>query len=133
MDDVASAKECLQLAPYEGILIDSDSLIFVDVLALVKLLRHESSDTSIFVFSRYLDLEQRVCLFEAGVDDCVCEPFFGSAPRSIDTAASGGVGPGAVQHDDCVSLWRSGSVSGAAKSDTIGKGNRSAPERVSAA
>ena len=81
MDDVASAKECLQmarLAPYEGVLIDSDSLIFVDVLALVKLLRHESSDTSIFIFSRCLDLEQRLSLFEAGVDDCVCEPFFAS-------------------------------------------------------
>ena len=81
MDDVASAKECLQmarLAPYEGVLIDSDSLIFVNVLALVKLLRHESSDTSIFVFSRCLDLEQRLSLFEAGVDYCVCEPFFAS-------------------------------------------------------
>jgi len=69
MDDVASAKECLQvaqLARYEGVLIDSDSLIFVDVLALVKLLRHESPDTSIFVFFRYLDLEQRLCRFEAG-------------------------------------------------------------------
>jgi two-component system, OmpR family, response regulator len=81
IDDVASAKECLQaaqLARYEGVLIDSDSLIFVDVLALVKLLRHENSDTSIFVFSRYLDLEQRLRLFEAGVDDCVGEPFFAS-------------------------------------------------------
>ena len=81
MDDVASAKECLQmarLAPYEGVLIDSDPLIFVNVLALVKLLRHESSDTSIFIFSRCLDLEQRLSLFEAGVDDCVCEPFFAS-------------------------------------------------------
>ncbi len=63
-----------QLARYEGVLIDSDSLIFVDVLALVKLLRHEGSDTSIFVFFRYLDLEQGL----AGVDGCVCEPFFAS-------------------------------------------------------
>ena len=81
VDDVASEKECLQvaqLARYEGVLIDSDLLVFVDVLALVKLLRHESSDTSIFIFSRGLDLEQRLCLFEAGVDDCVCEPFFAS-------------------------------------------------------
>jgi two-component system, OmpR family, response regulator len=81
MDDVDSAKECLQLAQlarYEGVLIDSDSLIFVDVLALVKLLRNEHSDISIFVFSRYLDLEQRLRLFQAGVDDCVCEPFFAS-------------------------------------------------------
>ena len=81
VDDVASEKECLQvaqLARYEGVLIDSDLLVFVDVLALVKLLRHENPDTSIFVLSRYLDLEQRLCLFEAGVDDCVCEPFFAS-------------------------------------------------------
>ena len=79
MDDVASAKECLQvaqLARYEGVLLDSDSLIFADVLALVKLLRHENSGTSIFVLSGYLELEQRLRLFEAGVDDCVCEPFF---------------------------------------------------------
>jgi two-component system OmpR family response regulator len=81
MDDVASAKECLQvaqLARYEGVLIGSDSLIFANVLALVKLLRHENPDTTIFVLSHYLDLEQRLCLFEAGVDDCVCEPFFAS-------------------------------------------------------
>jgi two-component system, OmpR family, response regulator len=81
VDDVPSAKQCLQaahLARYEGILIDSDSSIFADVLALVKLLRHENPDTSIFVLSRYLDLEQRLCLFEAGVDDCVGEPFFAS-------------------------------------------------------
>jgi two-component system, OmpR family, response regulator len=31
-----------------------------------------------FVLSRYLELVQRLCLFEAGVDDCVCEPFFAS-------------------------------------------------------
>jgi two-component system, OmpR family, response regulator len=30
------------------------------------------------VFARYLDLEQRLRLFEAGVDDCVREPFFAS-------------------------------------------------------
>jgi two-component system OmpR family response regulator len=81
MDEVASAKGCLQAAQlvrYEGVLIDSDSLIFVDVLALVKLLRQDNSDTSIFILSRYLDLEQRLCLFEAGVDDCVSEPFFAS-------------------------------------------------------
>ena len=29
-------------------------------------------------FARYLDLEQGLRLFEAGVDDCVCEPFFAS-------------------------------------------------------
>jgi two-component system, OmpR family, response regulator len=81
VETVVSAKECLefaQFAQYEAVLIDSDSLIFADVLALVRLLRHENAATSIFVFSRYLDLEQRLCLFEAGVDDCVGEPFFAS-------------------------------------------------------
>jgi two-component system, OmpR family, response regulator len=81
VETVVSAKECLQLArfaPYEGILVDSDSLIFADVVLLVKLLRQENANTSLFVFARYLDLEQRLQLFEAGVDDCVREPFFAS-------------------------------------------------------
>jgi two-component system OmpR family response regulator len=81
VETVASAQECLQFtqfAQYEGVLVDSDSLTFADVLALVRLLRQQHSDISIFVFARYLDLEQRLCLFEAGVDDCVREPFFAS-------------------------------------------------------
>jgi two-component system, OmpR family, response regulator len=81
VETVVSARECLQLtrfAPYEGVLVDSDSLIFGDIVLLVKLLRQENSDTSLFVFARYLDLEQRLQLFEAGVDDCVREPFFAS-------------------------------------------------------
>jgi two-component system OmpR family response regulator len=45
---------------------------------LVKLLRQENPGTSIFVFARYLDLDQRLKLFEAGADDCVREPFFAS-------------------------------------------------------
>jgi len=32
----------------------------------------------LFVFARYPDLEQRLALFEAGVDDYVREPFFAS-------------------------------------------------------
>jgi two-component system OmpR family response regulator len=81
VETVVSAKECLQLtrfAPYAGVLIDSDALIFGDVVLLVKLLRQENSGTAIFVFARYLDLEQRLQLFAAGVDDCVREPFFAS-------------------------------------------------------
>ena len=81
VEKVASAKECLQFArfsQYEGVLIDSDSLIFGDIVLLVKLLRQENSDAALFVFARYLDLEQRLRLFEAGVDDCVREPFFAS-------------------------------------------------------
>jgi two-component system OmpR family response regulator len=81
IDDVASAKECLQLAQfaqYEAVLVDSDSQIFADVVALIRVLRQENSAASLFVFARYLDLEQRLLLFEAGVDDCVHEPFFAS-------------------------------------------------------
>jgi two-component system OmpR family response regulator len=81
VETVVSAKECLQFArfaQYEGMLVDSDSLIFCDVLVLIQLLRQEHSDAAIFVFARYLDLEQRLRLFEAGVDDCVREPFFAS-------------------------------------------------------
>jgi two-component system OmpR family response regulator len=32
----------------------------------------------VFVFARYLDLEQRLGLFAAGADDCLREPFFAS-------------------------------------------------------
>jgi len=81
VETVVSARECLQLtrfAPYEGVLVDSDSLIFGDIVLLVKLLRQENSNAALFVFARYLDLEQRLQLFEAGVDDCVREPFFAS-------------------------------------------------------
>jgi two-component system, OmpR family, response regulator len=76
-----SAKECLQFAQfaqYEGVLVDSDSLIFADAVALVRLLRQENSCASLFILARYLDLEQRLRLFEAGIDDCVHEPFFAS-------------------------------------------------------
>jgi two-component system OmpR family response regulator len=81
METAASAKECLQFAQFaqfEGVLVDSDSLIFADALALVRLLRQENSDASLFILARYLDLEQRLHLFEAGIDDCVDEPFFAS-------------------------------------------------------
>jgi two-component system OmpR family response regulator len=81
VDTVVSAKECLQFArfaQYEGVLVDSDALIFADALALVRLLRQENSDASLFIVARYLDLEQRLRLFEAGIDDCVREPFFAS-------------------------------------------------------
>jgi two-component system, OmpR family, response regulator len=81
VETVVSAKECLlftRFAQYSGVLIDSDSLVFEDTLVLVKYLRQENSDAALFVFARYLDLEQRLRLFEAGVDDCVREPFFAS-------------------------------------------------------
>jgi two-component system, OmpR family, response regulator len=81
VETAVSAKECLQFAQfaqYEGVLVDSDSLIFADAVALVRLLRQENSDASLFILARYLDLEQRLHLFEAGIDDCVHEPFFAS-------------------------------------------------------
>ena len=79
VDTAVSAEECLQFAQvtlYEAILVDADSPNFGDVLTLVKLLRQPHPDASLFVFARYLDLEQRLRLFEAGVDDYVHEPFF---------------------------------------------------------
>jgi two-component system OmpR family response regulator len=80
----ASANECLQfaeVAPYEAVLVDADPLKFGDVLTLVKRLRQVNPDASLFVFARYLDLQQRLSLFEAGSDDCVGEPFF--APEMV--------------------------------------------------
>ena len=81
VDAVVSPKDCLQLArfsEYDAVLLDSDSLVFSDVLTMVNLLRQERSNTAIFVLVRFLDLAQRLRLFEAGVDDCVREPFFAS-------------------------------------------------------
>jgi two-component system OmpR family response regulator len=114
VETVVSAKECLefaQFAQYAAVLIDSDSLIFADALALVRLLRQENSAASLFVFARYLDLEQRLLLFDAGVDDCVREPFFASelAVRlglsiRLRRAASDGVASKAV------SVLRSGDL-----------------------
>jgi two-component system, OmpR family, response regulator len=81
VDAVGSPKDCLQFArfsQYEGILLDASSLNFKDLLLLVRLLRQENSALALFVFERYLDLEQRLHLFEAGADDCVHEPFFAS-------------------------------------------------------
>ena len=81
VETVGSAKECsysTQRAHYDGVLVDSDSLDFKDTLDLIKHLRAQNADTSLFVFARYPDLEQRLALFEAGVDDYVREPFFAS-------------------------------------------------------
>ena len=81
VETAASANECLQFAQlvrYEAILVDADPLKFGDVLTLVERLRQVTPDASLFVFARYLDLEQRLGLFDAGSDDCVGEPFFAS-------------------------------------------------------
>jgi two-component system OmpR family response regulator len=79
VETAVSAEQCLQFAQvtlYEGILVDADPPNFGDVLTLIKIMRQADQRTSLFVFGRYLDLEQRLSLFEAGVDDCVHEPFF---------------------------------------------------------
>jgi DNA-binding response OmpR family regulator len=81
VEKVASATQCSQFARfarYDAVLIDSDSLVFSQTLLLVNQLRRENPGTSLFVFARYLDLEQRLGLFESGADDCVREPFFAS-------------------------------------------------------
>jgi two-component system, OmpR family, response regulator len=81
VEHVAAVEECSQFtrfARYDAVLIDSDALVFAETLVLVKQLRHENPDASLFVFARYLDLEQRLGLFAAGADDCVREPFFAS-------------------------------------------------------
>jgi len=81
MQNTASVKECVQLSrlgKYEGFLVDSDTLGFGDTVLLVQMLRQEHSDAALFVFAHYLDLEQRLRLLDAGVDECVIGPFFGS-------------------------------------------------------
>jgi two-component system OmpR family response regulator len=81
LEKVSSAQECSRLsrfAGYDGVLVDSDALVFAETLVLLKQLRQQNSDASLFVFARYLDLEQRLSLFAAGADDCVREPFFAS-------------------------------------------------------
>jgi two-component system OmpR family response regulator len=81
VETAGSVQECLssaRFAKYDGILLDSDALPFAETLILVKQLRQENVDAALFVLARYLDLEQRLSLFDAGVDDCVREPFFAS-------------------------------------------------------
>jgi two-component system, OmpR family, response regulator len=77
---VQSARECLECArftQYDAVLVDADPANLCGVLALIKLLRQHRSDASLFVFEHNLDLGQRLHLFDAGVDDCVRDRFFG--------------------------------------------------------
>jgi ActR/RegA family two-component response regulator len=75
VETAASAKECLQFAQvtrYEGILVDTDSLDFGDVVTLIKLLRHANCNTALFVFAGYLNLQQRLhCLKQEWMTTCV--------------------------------------------------------------
>ena len=76
-----SAKECLHSArsvQYDALLVDAECLDFCDLLALVKSLRHENCDASLIVFEHNLDLDHRLHLFDAGVDDCVRDAFSAS-------------------------------------------------------
>src|ERR1700733_11492092 len=59
VETAASLKVCMELAQaktFEGIVLDSDPLLFGDVLALVAFLRHSNSEAALFVCARYLDL-----------------------------------------------------------------------------
>jgi two-component system, OmpR family, response regulator len=79
IETASSAKECLQnarLTEYEAILLDAQPESYADVLILIKLLRDEQPNAALFVFERHLEPDQRLGLFEAGVDDCVHEAFF---------------------------------------------------------
>jgi hypothetical protein len=73
-ETVDCAKNCLevaQFAQYQAVLVDSDSLIFADALALVRLLRQENCDASLFVFARHLDLELRQAASDVVVSNVV--------------------------------------------------------------
>jgi DNA-binding response OmpR family regulator len=137
-DKAASAKECLELTrfgPYAGVLVDSDSLMFQDIVLLVKLLREENPGASIFVFARYLDLYLRLKLFEAGADDCVLEPFFtselavrlGLSIRLRQAATD----PAPSQHGGSATFRRPGTGPHPAKSHPEGKNHRSAAQGIS--
>jgi two-component system, OmpR family, response regulator len=81
VENMSSAKDCshfTRFARYDAVLIDSDALVFTETLLVVKQLRQENPAAALFVFARYLDLEERLSLFAAGADDCVREPFFAS-------------------------------------------------------
>jgi two-component system OmpR family response regulator len=81
LDCVNTVADCIayfRLSPYTGVLVDADSIGFAQALGLVKRLRHHHPSTAIFIVERYLDLEQRLTLFEAGADECIHDPFFAS-------------------------------------------------------
>jgi DNA-binding response OmpR family regulator len=78
VDSPEACSYSTRLAHYDGVLVDSSSLDFQNTLDLIKQLRRDNADASLFVFAQYPDLEQRLALFEAGVDDYVREPFFAS-------------------------------------------------------
>jgi DNA-binding response OmpR family regulator len=57
VETATSAKECVQLTrltQYEGVLVDSESVPFAGLVALIRLLRQENSGAALFVFARQL-------------------------------------------------------------------------------
>jgi two-component system, OmpR family, response regulator len=86
LEIASSPKECILFANharYDAILVDSTTILFDDVVELVNTLRQADSAAAIFVLARYWDVTQRLRLFEAGVDDCLCEPFIGPEVRAL--------------------------------------------------
>jgi len=78
VETAVSAKECLhraRLTEYEAVLVDTDPESYGDVCS-GKAAAPGTTQCALFVFERHLDLDQRLRLFDAGVDDCVREPFF---------------------------------------------------------
>jgi two-component system OmpR family response regulator len=81
VDSVNSAQQCIdysRFTTYTGILLDSVSIGCAQCLELVKQLRREQPASAIFIFQQFLELEQRLYLFEAGADECIHDPFFAS-------------------------------------------------------
>jgi two-component system, OmpR family, response regulator len=81
VDTALSPDECLLFAgktAYEALVIAIDAENYSDALILSKVLRHEQPNAAFFVLEQHLDLDQRLCLFDCGVDDCVHEPIFPS-------------------------------------------------------
>jgi DNA-binding response OmpR family regulator len=79
LETAISAKQCLRgarLREYQAVLIYASPANYGDALVLVRLLRKEQPNAALFVFEHRLDLDQRLRLFDAGMDECVREPFF---------------------------------------------------------
>jgi two-component system OmpR family response regulator len=74
-----STEEFTQLArteDYHGIVVDSGALPFSDAVALMTFVRMGNPRAAIFVIAHELDLHQRLCFFDAGIDDLISEPLF---------------------------------------------------------
>jgi DNA-binding response OmpR family regulator len=75
---VESAKECAQLAQaerFDGIVVDVHLMDSGEALDLTACLRRANPYAGLFVISQGLNLDRCLRMFEAGVDDCIREPF----------------------------------------------------------